>query len=331
MSEVLLHYTRAEKVESMHRGDIAVVDVKGNLVDSIGNADLPMFWRSAAKPFQVLPFVEQGGIEKFNISTEELALMVSSHSGEKEHVELVIKALNKVGLTEDALSCGPAKPMNSKAANAILMQSQKYQAVHNACSGKHTGMLALAKMLGIPVEGYTEPDHEVQKAMHQAVADGARLKLEEVEIGIDGCGVPVFYLPLKNMAWAYARLAKPEEGDWGSRESSIKLIRDAMLEHPHVVAGTGRIDTEVMRLTKGRIIAKVGAEAVYCLASVEDGIGIAFKIEDGSFRAINPVVIGVLKRLGMLTAAEYDELVRKYPPILKNHRGDVIGTIETLI
>lgn len=331
MSEVLLHYTRAGKVESMHRGDIAVVDVKGKLVDSVGNADLPMFWRSAAKPFQVLPFVEQGGIAKFNISTEELALMVSSHSGEKEHVELVLKALNKVGLTDAALACGPAKPMNGKAANAILLQNQKYQAVHNACSGKHTGMLALAMMLGIPVEGYTEPDHQVQIAMHKAVSDGAKLKPEEVEIGIDGCGVPVFYLPLKNMALAYARLAKPEEGEWGSRADSVKLIRDAMLAYPNVVAGTGRIDTAVMELTKGRIIAKVGAEAVYCLASVSDGVGIAFKIEDGSFRAINPVVIGVLKRLGMITAAEHEELLRRFPPILKNHRGDVIGTIETLI
>lgn len=331
MSEVLLHYTRAGKVESMHRGDMAAVDVKGNLIDSVGNADLPMFWRSAAKPFQVLPFVEQGGITKFNISSEELALMVSSHSGEKEHVDLVLKTLAKVGLTEAALACGPAKPMNGKAANAILMQNQKYQAVHNACSGKHTGMLALAQMLGIPIEGYTAPDHEVQRAMHQAAADGAKLKPEEVDIGIDGCGVPVFYLPLKNMALAYARLAKPDEGDWGSRVDSVRVIRDAMIAHPNVVAGTGRVDTAVMKLTKGRIIAKIGAEAVYCLASVKDGIGVAFKIEDGSFRAINPVVIGVLKRLGMISTAEHEELLRQFPPILKNHRGDVIGTIETLI
>lgn len=331
MSEILLNYTRGGKVESLHRGDVAVVDVKGNLVDHVGNPDLPMFWRSAAKPFQILPFVARGGINQFQIRSEELALMVSSHSGEQEHVDLVRKALEKVGLTEAALACGTAKPMNSKAAKAIMMQNQKYQAVHNACSGKHTGMLALAKMLGVPVEGYTAPDHPVQKLMHQAVAEAAGLKSEQVEIGIDGCGVPVFYLPLKNMAYAYARLAKPEEGNWGERTKAVVTIRDAMLAHPSVVAGTGRIDTALMRLTKGRILAKIGAEAVYCLAAVNEGIGITFKIEDGSYRAINPTVIGILKRLDLITADEHEELLRMFPPVLKNHRGDIIGTIETLL
>lgn len=331
MSEVLLHYTRAGKVESMHRGHIVAVDTMGKVIDSVGDPDLPMFWRSAAKPFQALPFVEQGGIAKFSITSEELALMVSSHSGEQEHVNIVRAALSKVGLTEAALACGSAKPMNSKAAKAIMLKNEKYQAVHNACSGKHTGMLALATMLGIPVEGYTEPDHTVQKIMRQAVADAAGLTVEKVEIGIDGCGVPVFYLPLKNMAYAYARLGKPEEGNWGSRADSVRTIRDAILAHPNVVAGTGRIDTAVMRLTKGRILAKVGAEAVYCLSAVHEGIGITFKIEDGSYRAINPAVIGVLKRLDLISAAEHEELLQMYPPVLKNHRGDIIGTIETLI
>lgn len=330
MSEILLHYTRGGKVESLHRGDIAVVNVQGKIVDSVGNPELPMFWRSAAKPFQVLPFVDQGGIEKFKITKEELALMVSSHSGEQEHVNLVRQALEKVGLTEEALACGSAKPMNSKAAKAIMLQNQKYQAVHNACSGKHTGMLALAMMLGVTVEGYTEPDHQVQKIMHKAVADAAGLTPEQVEIGIDGCGVPVFYLPLNKMAYAYARLGKPEEGGWGERTGAVTMIRDAMLAHPGVVAGTGRIDTAVMKLTKGRILAKIGAEAVYCLAAVNDGIGISFKIEDGSYRAINPTVIGVLKRLDLITDAEHQELLAQFPPILKNHRGDIIGTVETL-
>lgn len=331
MSEILLHYTRGGKVESLHRGDIAVVDVKGKLVDSVGNPDLPMFWRSAAKPFQVLPFVTEGGLAQYEISSEELALMVSSHSGEQQHVELVRKALIKVGLTEAALACGSAKPMNSKAAKAIMLNNEKYQAVHNACSGKHTGMLALCKMLGLPVEGYTEPDHEVQKVMHSAVAEAAGLKAEEVEIGIDGCGVPVFYLPLKNMAYAYARLGQPVSGNWGQNTEAVAAIRDAMLAHPSVVAGTGRIDTAVMNLTKGRILAKIGAEAVYCLAAVNQGIGISFKIEDGSYRAINPTVIGVLKRLDLITATEHEELLKMFPPVLKNHRGDVIGTVETLI
>lgn len=330
MSEVLLNYTRAGKVESIHRGDIIAVDITGKIVDVVGDKDKKMFWRSAAKPFQALPFVKEGGLEKYNITQKELALLVSSHSGEVMHVELVESILAKVGLTTSVLNCGPARPMNGKAAKVLTENKEKPAAVHNACSGKHSGMIALCQLLGIAVDGYTKPEHQVQKIMHASVASAAKVKPEELEIGIDGCGVPVFYLPMYNMSLAYARLARPEAGAWGEYETAARTIRDAMLAYPEIVAGTGRIDTEVMQLTKGRILAKIGAEAVYCLASVENGIGITFKIEDGSYRAINPVVIGVLKRMQLLQDDEYNILLEKFPPILKNHRGDIIGTVETV-
>lgn len=330
MSEILLHYTRAGRVESIHRGNIVAVDVTGKVIDCVGNAEKPMFWRSAAKPFQVLPFVRQGGLEKYGIDEEELAVMVSSHSGEPRHVELVEQILAKVGLTVDALACGAVRPMDGRASRELVKLGQKPQAVHNPCSGKHAGMLALCRLLNLPVEGYTEPEHEVQQIMHQSVAQSAGLTVQQVDIGIDGCGVPVFYLPLANMALAYARLALPEQAGWGENEQAVTAIRDAMLRYPQVVAGTGRVDTVLMQLTKGRILAKVGAEAVYCLASAADGIGITFKIEDGGHRAINPVILGIIKRLRLITQDEYDELAAQYPPVLRNHRGDVIGTIETV-
>ena len=328
MAEILLNYTRAGKVESVHYGDFVVVDVNGKIIDSVGEPHKKMFWRSAAKPFQALPFVKEGGVERFNITQEELALMTSSHSGEEFHVKLVNELLEKVDLDVSALDCGPATPMSSKAARALTAQGLKPEAVHNACSGKHSGMLALAQAMMVEVEGYTKPDHKVQQKMIEAVAKSTNLAVNEVEIGIDGCGVPVFYLPLYNMSLAYARLAQPEAGQWGEDEQDIKTIRDAMIAHPLIVSGTGRIDSLVTQITKGRIIAKIGAEAVYCLAVVDKGWGITFKIQDGSFRAINQVVIGILKRLNLLTAEEYAQLVEKFPPILKNHRGDVIGTIE---
>ncbi|AIF50061.1 asparaginase [Pelosinus sp. UFO1] len=331
MSEVLLHYTRGGKVESVHRADVAVVDVTGKMVWEFGDGKRPMFWRSAAKPFQLLPFVEQGGVEKFKITEEEIAFMVSSHSGEAEHVALAHALLAKIGLTIEALACGPAKPMSSKMAKELMVQKQPFQVVHNACSGKHSGMLALAQMLQVAIAGYTELTHPVQQMMYQAVADSVRMQKETVETGIDGCGVPVFYLPLYNMALAYARLAKPEEGQWGQSEKSVRLIRDAMLAHPHVVAGTKRFDTVLMNVTKGRILAKIGSEAVYCLASVPDGLGVTFKIDDGSYRAVNPAGIAILKKLDLLSSAEYQTLVEQFPPVLKNHRGDVIGTVEATI
>ena len=330
MSEILLHYTRAGKVENIHRGDIVAVDIKGEIVDFVGDAHKKMFWRSAAKPFQALPFVEKGGLEKYGITQKELALLVSSHSGEPMHVDLVKSVLGKIQLDVSVLDCGSSRPMSGKAAKVLTENKQKPEAVHNACSGKHSGMLALCQMLGIPIEGYTKPDHEVQKQMHQSVAYSAKISPDELEIGIDGCGVPVFYLPLYHMSLAYARLAKPEAGDWGRYETAARTIRDAMIAYPEIVAGTGRIDTAVANITKGRIIAKIGAEAVYCLASVTDGVGVTFKIEDGSYSAINPTVIGVLKRLDLISKSEYEQFIEKFPPILKNHRGDVIGTIETM-
>ena len=331
MSEVLLNYTRGGKVESRHRADVAVVDVTGRTVWEFGESERSMFWRSAAKPFQLLPFAERGGIDLFGLTSEEVAFMVSSHSGEAQHVELAYSVLKKIGLTIEALECGAAKPMNSKVAKALMMEGSPYQAVHNPCSGKHSGMLALAQMLHITIKGYTELEHPVQQLMYQAVADSAHLTKDAVETGIDGCGVPVFYLPLYNMAWAYARLAKPEQGKWGEREHVVRTIRDAMLAHPQIVAGSRRFDTVLMNITKGRILAKIGSEAVYCLASVPDGIGITYKIDDGSYRAVAPAGIAILKKLDLISVAEHQVLLESFPHILKNHRGDTIGTVESVL
>jgi len=331
MSEVLLHYTRGGKVESMHRADVAVVDVAGKSVWEFGNSKRSMFWRSAAKPFQALPFIERGGIHTFGLTSKEVAFMVSSHSGEAQHVELAYSVLGKIGLAVEDLACGPAKPMSSKVAKELMVQQKAYHEVHNPCSGKHCGMLALAKILKVPIEGYTELKHPVQHLMHQAVANSAHLQKSEVDTGIDGCGVPVFYLPLYNMAWAYARLGTPKQGQWGQDEKAITVIRDAMLAYPEVVAGSRRFDTVLMNVTKGRILAKIGSEALYCMASVADGIGVTFKIDDGSYRAVAPAGIAILKKLELISNTEYQALLEAFPPILKNHRGDLIGTVESTL
>lgn len=221
--------------------------------------------------------------------------------------------------------------MSSKVAKELMIQQKPYHQVHNPCSGKHSGMLALAQMLKINIEHYTELDHPVQQLMYQAVADSAHLAKNQVETGIDGCGVPVFYLPLNHMAWAYARLGTPERGEWEKDETAMRIIRDAMLAHPEIVAGARRFDTVLMNITKGRILAKIGSEALYCMASVVDGIGITFKIDDGSYRAVAPAGIAILKKLQLISAAEHQALLEVFPPILKNHRGDIIGTIESTL
>ena len=330
MSEILLNYTRAGHVENIHRGDFVVVDCDGKIIDSLGNAHLPMFWRSAAKPFQALPFVKNGGLEKYNITEEELAVLVSSHSGEPNHVALVRGIFQKLGVTEDELECGVMRPLNGKAFKAMIKSGEPLTQVHNQCSGKHAQIMALAIMLGVEVKGYSQPQHEAEKMIFKHVAMASKVPEDKLEIGIDGCGVPVFYLPLYNMSLAYARLSTPSKGDWGDYEVAATKIRNAMSHYPQVISGTGRIDCVVSEVTKGRVIAKIGADAVYCLAIKDENLGVTFKIEDGDYAAVTPMVIAVLKHLDLLTKEEAAELDKTFPPILKNHRGDIIGTIEAV-
>ena len=328
MSEIILEYTRAGHVENIHRADVVAVNCKGDILKEAGNGRLPMFWRSAAKPFQALAFVKNGGLEKYGLTDRELAFLVSSHSGEPFHVELVQGILAKLGLTTDVLNCGAARPMSGKANVELIKKGERPQAVHNACSGKHSKILALCQMMGLPVEDYIKPDHPAQKVIFQHVAMASCMPEDKLEIGIDGCGVPVFYLPLDHMARAYARLGSPDKGEWGEYEAAARTIRDAMAAHPDALAGTGRIDTAISQVTGGRVIAKIGADAVYCMAVKDENMGIAFKVEDGDYGAVNPAVMAVLKYMDILTKDEYEQLLAKYPPVLKNHRGDVIGTIE---
>ena len=330
MSEVVLHFTRAGHVENIHRGDAVAVNSAGKIISSVGNAHLPMFWRSAAKPFQALAFVKNGGLERYGITDEELALLVSSHSGEENHVALVRGILAKLGLDESVLDCGVVRPMSGKAFKKIIAAGEKVLPVHNACSGKHSQIIALAMMLGVPYEGYTKPEHEAQKIIFKHVAMASRMPEDKLEIGIDGCGVPVFYLPIYNMSLAYARLSTPKTADWGDYELAATKIRDAMSKYPQIVAGTGRIDLAVPEVTGGRIIAKIGSDAVFCMAVKDGDLGITFKVEDGGFATVTPMTIALLKHLDLLTKDEAAELDKLFPPVLKNHRGEIIGTIEAV-
>ncbi len=330
MSVELLHYTRGKYVENIHRGDAVCVDIHGKIVDKVGNPTLPMFWRSAAKPFQLLQFVKLGGVEKYGLTQKELAILASSHSGEPMHEEAVKSILHKLGLTPDVLNCGAARPMSGKAFKDLIKKGLKPTALNNPCSGKHSAIIALCELLGFPIEDYIKPEHPAQKIIHKIVAMAAGIPEEELDIGIDGCGVPVFYLPLDRMAYAYARLANAEEGNWGEYTEAAIKIRDAMCAYPEMVSGTGRIDKAVYELTKGRVMAKIGADAVYCLASREKKEGLAFKIEDGSYPAVTPMVIAMLKHFDFISEAEHQKLLEMYPPVLKNHRGDIIGEIKAV-
>jgi L-asparaginase II len=327
MSEILAHVTRGGMVESIHRGDLVAVDTAGRIIYSIGDPHKKTFWRSAAKPFQVLPLVEAGGLERFMFSGEELALMTSSHGGEEGHVRTAAAILEKMGLPPGTLECGDAAPMYQRAANLLLQNGTEFGPLHNPCSGKHAAMMALALLRGYELPGYAQPVHPVQQEMLRTIADVTGLLPKDIHLGIDGCGVPVFGLPLYNMAVAYAHLSHPHKFPQPRREA-LEIIAAAMTRHPWFVAGTGRLDTVLMEATGGRILAKLGAEGVYNVSIMGEGIGLALKIEDGNTRAIDPVIIETLHHMGFLRKSELEALQKRRRVLVKNHRKETIGLIE---
>ncbi len=328
MSEILVHVTRGSYVESRHHGDLAIVNGEGKLLYALGDPHRFTFWRSAAKPFQTIPFLEAGGIEAFHIQPHELALMTSSHGGEPAHVAALQSILSKIGYDASYLDCGIAAPMYNKAADHVLRSGHAYESTHNACSGKHSAMLALGKLLHIPMENYLHMEHPIQQIMRNTIAECCNMSPQDIAVAIDGCGVPVFGMGIHKMALAYARFSKPENYFPPERAQVLRTIQSAMTNHPFFVAGTTRLDTILMEVTKGRLVAKLGAEAVYNIGIINEDIGISLKIDDGSYRAIDPVIIDVLNKLDLLTMNEFCQLKALWKPQVKNHRGEAIGELH---
>ncbi|TAL16681.1 asparaginase [bacterium] len=321
---------RGGLVESLHRGHLAVARPDGALLDALGDPDFPTFLRSAAKPFQAIPVVEDGALTRFSLTSGELAVMCGSHSGQSFHVEAVLSILSKIGVEEAALLCGVHPPSHKLTAKRLQESGEKPRPIHNNCSGKHAAMLALCVFHGWDTEDYVNPGHPVQIHIKKVVAECLGLSLEELGEGTDGCGVPVFRAPLRAVARGYARLAWPK-GDDTLPEKRVKAMHHlvkACVENPEMVAGDERICTDAMRAAPGRVLAKTGAESSYGLSILEAGVGIAFKIEDGSMRALPPAVVEILIRSGTLRSTEVATLSAYHRQIIKNHRKETVGVIE---
>lgn len=340
MSEIVVEQTRGPWVENVFRGDVAVVDSTGRLLFKVGDADKETFWRSSAKPIQAMPILLTGAADAFGFGSQHLAIFSSSHNGEEVHTQTVLDGLKKAGLSTELLQCGSHAPYDRGTAEALAATGQEPGVVHNNCSGKHTGMLALAKHLGLPLENYMDPNSKLQQLILANVADVTGVSAGDIAIGVDGCGVPVFGLPIRNMAYAFARLSDPTYMPVGKEEAG-RRFRDAMLEHPYLVAGRKRICTELMALPGGRFVAKSGAEGVYCVgvlphavsdrlkaAGAVGGVGIAVKIEDGNNNVRHQVTVEAMRQLGLLTDADLTALSRfgVYP--VKNHAGRLVGEIK---
>ncbi len=330
----LVEVRRGGIVESRHHGHVVAVEPDGTIVAQLGAPELVTFLRSSAKPFQALPLVASGAAERFGFTDEEVAIACGSHSGEPVHEATVAGMLRKIGLDESALKCGVHEPFNHEIALAMRESGAPFRVLQNNCAGKHAGLLALALHLGAPTAQYDHLDSPVQQAIAQVVAQFADMPLTQIAVGVDGCGVPVFGMPVRAMALMYARLVSPPAAwDAAVRAACARLVR-AMTTYPELVGGAGeRLDTEMMRATRGMIVSKIGAEGVYTAGVLPSarwprGLGLALKIEDGeNLRARPTVVIESLRQLGVLDEQALIALAPYAHFDVRNHRGELVGEV----
>lgn len=337
---------RGAILESRHRVHAAVVDRDDQLVAWAGEPAFVTFWRSAAKPFQAMAMVADGAADRYGITREELAITCASHSSEAGQVQLVRDYLARIGCTERDLMCGAHTPLSDTVAKDYQTRGVRLTAVYSNCSGKHTGMLALAKHHGWPTENYIRADHPVQRRCLAEVSRWTGVPESQIGVAVDGCGVSCFALPIRSMARAYAKLGS---GMWGvvpsdgerAYDSAGKVplptpyaldvplptphsrIVEAMLRHPELIAGEGRPCTEMMRAHPGRVITKVGADGVYSACLIHEGLGVTLKIEDGHGPAAALALAAILEELGL---RPQPESLRMKPSV--NSRGEPIGELR---
>ncbi|GAC1348948.1 MAG: asparaginase [Vulcanimicrobiaceae bacterium] len=327
--EPYVFVTRGERIESVHHVAACIAADDGTVTHALGDIDEPVFLRSSAKPFIAAAIVASGAAARFGFDAREIAVMAASHNGEPFHVAAVESIFAKIGLTPDALQCGAHAPSYEPAATVLAASGAPPTALHNNCSGKHAGILALCVHLGLDPRTYTAYEHPAQQRI---LAFCARLLGEEARdmpIGIDGCGIPVFATSLRHAARAFARvatLASLEDAD----AAALVTVRDAMTAEPAYVAGSDRFDSALSAVTGGRIVGKAGAEGVHADALRREGLGLVLKVIDGTRRAAAPATMGLLAAAGALDPPETAALQRFARPEVRNVTGRVVGTLGPL-
>jgi L-asparaginase II len=303
----------ADRYETRHAGVISVVDGTGKEIASAGDTDVRFPLRSTSKPFQLLPYLLDGLHRTHPRGAEELAadlaVMMSSHGGEPMHTARVAAILEASGLTAESLQCGAHWPYHPGTRNALLRAGRTPTALHSNCSGKHTGMLAVCKYRGWSLAGYTNPEHPIQRRIHDIVSSLSCEISTPLPMSIDGCSLPTYWVSTRGLARMYAVLAYPATAALvENRETGalLEILFAAGTKHPEMIGGTDRFDTRMMQGFTGRLFAKSGAAGMYAMsvapcASFPSGIGIAFKIEDGDFdNRVRPVVAcEILRQLGV--------------------------------
>jgi L-asparaginase II len=332
----LVHALRGGIVESFHRGALAIVDADGALVRALGDIDRPIFPRSACKVLQALPLVASGAAEAFGLNDAELALACASHGGEPGHTATAASMLAKAGLDLAALECGAHWPYADSAIKALAVAGQSPSALHNNCSGKHSGFVCVGCLMARAagrepaeyVRGYIGRQHPVMREVTAALAAATGADLDKAPVGTDGCSIPTYAMPLRQLAHGFARVATGVGLSEGHARAARRL-RQAVAASPFHVGGTVRFDTRVMQRLGERVFCKVGAEGVYCAALPERGLGVALKMDDGNTaRAAEVVVAAVIEALVKLADEERGFMAGLSDAAMVNWNGIEVGRLQ---
>jgi L-asparaginase II len=324
----LTEITRGEQIEAVHEGSVAVVDGTGKLLAWAGDPQSHRFFRSSAKPFQATPLVVSGAADAFGFTTEELALSCASHNATERHQAIVTSMLEKIGLGEEHLQCGFTEPLDEEEAARLTLGLKEQNQIQCECSGEHTGMLAACQHMGWPIDSYTDPDHPLQQQVRSIVAAACGVEDEALQLATDGCSIPTFGSSIQSFAFAFAVLADPTGARWrGASEwgEAVLRMRDAMVRHPDLISGGGEIDTTIMQQTEGRVVGKLGAEGLLCLAIPARGLGVAISDAGGSTRSLGPAAIAVMEQLELESPEVITSLRKELCPPIQSFAGKDIG------
>ncbi len=331
---ILAEALRGDIVESAHRGAIAIVDADGAVHTALGDIERPIFPRSAIKVLQALPLVSSGAAERYGLVDAELALACASHGGEPRHTEVAASMLSKAGVDTAVLECGTHWPYNDAATKALAHDHAVPSALHNNCSGKHSGFVCVGCLMAGEqdrkafLRGYVQHDHPVMREVGAAISAATGFDVVRATRGTDGCSIPTYAIPLKHLAHAFARIGTGQGLSEGHARAA-KRLRAAVAAEPFMVAGTGRFDTRVMKVLGERVFCKVGAEGVYCAALPERGFGVAIKMDDGNnARACEVAMAAAIEALLPLDEAEQQVVGKLSHVRLNNWNGIEVGHLR---
>ncbi len=329
----LLVVRRGQEEESFHCGRAVVTTATGERVSSIGDVEASVFPRSAIKPIQAIPLVASGAAGKFGLTDAELAIACGSHVGSPLHVATAQSILKKIGSSRDALDCGVHWPLDSGESRALAAHGEEPNVLHNNCSGKHCGFLAVGAVRGLDLAGYTDARHPVMREVTNAISLLAGVELDESRACVDGCAIPAFSMPLVSVATGFARLGTGE-GLSPSLASAAARIRSAVAQSPLMLSGKGTVDTCIAAECRGEVFVKSGAEGVMAAAIPAIGYGLAVKIDDGAHRAATAVMANLLLQVLQkheIATAKTMEVLQSYARFpLKNWNGTTVGSVEPL-